>query len=139
MDWLDKIKQGKEEMKQRCIDIALKYTPESVMYIRERKNLSGKAYRTHIEVPRPFTRKSLYIFLHECAHVILEHHGAGKKKRYIEEFEAEQWSIKTMRIEGISVPREMLARAKNYVTRKVKQAQARGLKTVNRDVKKFIK
>lgn len=120
------------------LQIATKYTPPNVT-VKYRKSLSGVARfaTTTLEAPEPKTRASLYIYLHECAHFHLEHWNR-KKPRYVQEYEAEQWATKTMRAEGIPVPKKMLDRAKAYVTRKVIQAQDRGLKNLNPNIRRYI-
>jgi len=130
-------KEARERMKVRCFQAALENTPENVKMVRIRASLSGVALlREGILVgPRPATRKSLYIFLHECAHFHL--HASGRKARYIEEYEAEMWAHNKMREAGLRVPRSMTKSAKDHIRRKITQAENRGLKTVRSDVKKF--
>src|SRR5271169_4000262 len=96
-------KEARERMKVRCFQAALENTPENVKMVRIRASLSGVALlREGILVgPRPATRKSLYIFLHECAHFHL--HASGRKARYIEEYEAEMWAHNKMREAGLRV------------------------------------
>lgn len=105
-----------------------------------RKALSGRAFleSKRIESPKPVTRKSLYIWLHECAHAHL-HAGdrIGKAKRHVEEFEAEQWAHAKMREAGIPVPRTMTKRAKAYVARKITQATRRGAKHIDPNARRF--
>jgi hypothetical protein len=65
------------------------------------------------------------VYLHECAHFVL-HAGDkhGKRPRYEEEFEAEQWAHKVMRMAGIPVPRAETRQAKeniSYLLRRVKR------------------
>lgn len=57
---------------ERFTAIAMRYVPEGYT-IEYRKSLSGRHFgqRKLIQAPRPVTRKSLYIFLHECAHATL--------------------------------------------------------------------
>lgn len=138
-DWQQKLKEGKEKMKRKCFEIALKYCPTNISYIKIRKNLTGRSYRDHLEVPKPSTRKALYIFLHECAHNVLEHYKHSKKV-FEQEFEAEQWAHNIMRKEGLSVPRDMTSRAKSYINEKIGRAMKRGLKKeINPKIKKWIK
>lgn len=134
----DDLRIGRENMKRHCIEVALKYTPPSLLYIIPRRNLSGRAAWSGMwmAAPRPFTRKALYIFLHECAHITLAHNGK-RKPRHVEEMEAEQYAHKIMRDEGLSVPRAMTQRAKRYVARKIRQAEARGCKNVSRAARAF--
>ena len=82
--------------------------------------------------PKPVTRKSLYIFLHECAHAHLHaplwfqsKSAYRKKPKHVIEHEAELWAHEKMRENDISVPRSMTVRAKAYVRRKIRQAGKR--------------
>lgn len=133
------LSQARREMKRRCITVAPAETPERVRLIYPRKRLAGRAFPRsgEIHVPRPFTRRALHIFLHECAHVALGH--IGKKPRHVEELEAEQWAFRKMRAHGIAVPRKSLQRAKRYVAFKIRQAERRGAKHIDANAKKFAK
>ena len=98
--------------KCRCCEIALANTPPNVRVVQVRRSLTGKAYLKQgiLAGPKPFTRKALYIFLHECAHFVL--HGSGHKPSYVKEKEApEQWAHAKMREAGMPVPRAMTRRA----------------------------
>jgi hypothetical protein len=143
--------QTERTMRERCIECALANTPPNVLYIQPRKSLSGFAAtkesipvapdtllarrrvagRGCLAAPRPFTRKALMIFLHECAHFALHaDYKYGKRPRYVEEYEAEQWTISRMRESGIPVPKVMLKRAKEYVAyklRRVKKKKGRNI------------
>jgi hypothetical protein len=82
--YAEKLKAGKERMRQLCIQVALANTPVSVRAIRIRRTLPGRAYSTsEIAVPRPFTRRALHIFLHECAYVFLGHVKADKAAQFV--------------------------------------------------------
>lgn len=144
--FVEKLKFGKQRMRQLCIQTALANTPASVRVVRIRKVLSGRAHNTaEISVPRPVTRRALHIFLHECAHIVLGHVGTktspkqSKKPRHVEEFEAEQWAFDRMREAGISVPRKSLRRAKGYVAFKIRQALRRGAKTIDHDAQRWAR
>jgi len=131
--------QARREMKRKCMSVALTETPKRVSVIYPRRQLTGRAF-VHsgaIYVPRPFTRRALHIFLHECAHIALNH--VGKKPRHVEELEAEQWAFRKMREHGIAVPRKSLQRAKRYVAYKIRQAERRGAKHIDAKAKKFAK
>ena len=98
-------------MREKCIKAALENTPSNVRCVRIRKDLSGLAETSGPDAgllcaPRPITRRALYVYLHECAHFVL-HAGDndGKHPCYVEEYEAEQWAHKVMRVAGIPVPR----------------------------------
>jgi hypothetical protein len=91
-------------------------------------------------VPSPVTRKALYIFLHECAHVHLGHVAQGDRTpRHVEEMEAEKWAHAKMREHDIPVPRAMTKRAKRYVARKINQAIKRGVKRIDPEARRFAK
>jgi hypothetical protein len=122
----------------RFYEVGMSYLPEG--WTSEfRKSLTGMCYptRKHLSGPRPVTRKSLYIWLHECAHAHL--HADKRKKRHVEEMEAEQWAHEKMREHGIAVPRAMTVRAKAYVARKIEQAEMRGAKTIDHRARRFAK
>lgn len=158
MDSIAKLKEAKQRMRTACAEAALANTPASIRVIRIRKTLSGRTYSPQvIAAPRPVTRRSLHIFLHECAHIALGHVRANttpqfgptlptvglipaqiaiapkpkRKPRHVEEFEAERWAFDRMREAGIPVPRKSLNRAKGYVAYKIRQAQRRGAKTID--------
>ena len=155
--YAETLKAGKERMRQLCIQAALANTPAAVRVVRIRRTLSGRAYSAaEIAVPRPVTRRSLHIFLHECAHVALGHvfaptlpHGGlgpgqaasepriRRKTRHVEEYEAEQWAFARMRESGIPIPRKSLRRAKRYVAFKIRQARRRGAKAVDREAQRW--
>jgi hypothetical protein len=108
---------------ERFMTIGMAHLPEGWTH-EFRKSLSGMCYwhRNHIAAPKPVTRKSLYIWLHECAHAHLHLERKGHKPRHVEEMEAEQWAHAKMREAGVPVPRTMTKRAKRYVARKIRQA-----------------
>jgi hypothetical protein len=127
---------------ERFYAIGMSYLPEGWTHAF-RKSLSGLCWwdRKHIDGPRPVTRKSLYIWLHECAHAHL--HSTKElrrgKAKHVMEHEAEVWAHAKMREHGIPVPRAMTTRAKEYVARKIKQAEARGAKKIDAAARKFTK
>lgn len=126
-------------IKDRCIDAACAAVPANVNKILFRKSLTGKAFmkRGLMVCPKPLTRKSLYIFLHECAHFAL--HAGNRKPRHQEEVEAEKWAHQRMREAGIAVPRSMTSRAKRYVRRKIAQARKHGAKAISAEARRFAR
>lgn len=114
--------------------IADKYAPQGIK-IRYKRGTAimpahANLYEGEMLVPRPKTREALYIFLHECGHFHLKHFNAcdtevaklriaytgnGQLTRAHEEFEAEQWAMNTMRMEGLKVPQSMIKEARKYV------------------------
>ena len=123
---------------ERFEAIAKQETPDGIT-VEYRKQLSGRAWVSikKVSVPRPRTRRALHIYLHEIAHIVLDHRR--QKPRHVEEYEAETWAFETMRKHGISVPRKSLQRAKQYVARKIQQAKARGAKRIDPKAKAFVK
>jgi hypothetical protein len=105
-----------------------------------RKSLSGHAVikARKIVAPEGKTRKQLYVLAHECAHIILNHHGKNKP-RHLEEAEAEQWAHAALRRHGVAVPRSMTLEAKSYVRYKIRQALARGAKRIDPKVMAYVR
>jgi len=116
--------------------IAAKHTPGDVT-ISFVKGLYGRAFvnERRFYAPRPTTRRRLHIYLHEIAHIVLDHRR--QKPRHVEELEAEQWAFKTMRAEGVAVPRKATKRAKQYVAYKIRQAKSRGAKRIDSAAARF--
>lgn len=136
-EFLFKARRGARE---RFVAVAIAETPAAICYIVVRRRLGGRAFGDHIEAPRPVTRKALYIYLHEVGHVILGHCDAKcRKPRHLREYEAEKWAHDRMRAHGIAVPRIMTSRARSYVRRKIRRAQARGAKKIDRRAQVFAR
>jgi hypothetical protein len=116
----EELSAARKAAAERFYAIGMSHLPEGWTYTF-RKNLSGRAFlqSKRIEAPKPVTRKSLYIWLHECAHA---HLHLTRGVRHVEEMEAEQWAHAKMREAGVPVPRSMTERAKRYVARKIRQA-----------------
>ena len=132
------LQQARRDAADRFFAIGMSYLPPGWTYTF-RKALTGQCVikDKHIDAPRPVTRKALYIWLHECAHAHL--HIDRRKKRHVEEMEAEMWAHAVMREHGIAVPREVTLRAKRYVGRKIDQAIARGAKRIEAKARAFAK
>jgi hypothetical protein len=117
-------------MRERCLACADQHTDPSWL-ITYRKSLTGIAWAKskRMIAPQPVTRKALYIYLHEAAHLVLNH--TGRKPAHVQEMEAEKQAHVWMREAGIPVPRSMTKRAKAYVGRKIQQAVKHGVKNVD--------
>jgi len=113
--------------------IALKYLPKGYR-VKYRKRLSGMHYGSLnlIATPKPMTAKSLYIFLHECAHAYL-HIGSGQSAapRHVQEMEAILWAWDKMGKHNVPIPPEIIRRNRRYVARKIVQAERRGAKRID--------
>jgi hypothetical protein len=129
----------------RFFALGMSYVPSgwTVCY---RISLSGQCHYADREIhaPKPVTRKSLYIFLHECAHAQLHYpiwleskSRYAKFPKHVVEMQAEKWAHEKMREHGIAVPRDMTKRAKRYVARKIRQAERHGAKKINAKAKRF--
>jgi len=134
----DELQRARKAAADRFLAVAERYKPEGYTFVY-RKSLSGMHYGVSkiIHAPKPTTRKALYIFLHECAHAHLGHAHNGKAPRHVEEMEAEQWAHEKMRENDIPVPRSMTKRAKAYVGRKIRQAEARGAKHIDPAARRY--
>jgi hypothetical protein len=134
---LDRLSAGQERMRERCYECALANTPPTVRVIQIRRSLTGRTDVASgvMEAPVPKTRKALYVFLHECAHFALDHRR--RRPVHVQEHEAEEWAHLRMREAGIAVPRSMTARAKRYVALKIRRAERRGAKTIDRKASRY--
>jgi hypothetical protein len=133
-----KLRQGKVQMAERCMAAAKAIAEEAGVETSEYTNgLHGHACPTlrHIEAPKPTTRRRLYVWAHECAHVALRH--IENKPCHREEYEAEQWAAAALRRHGVPVPRKELTRAKKYVAMKIRRAELRGAKRIDAEARKW--
>jgi hypothetical protein len=136
----ERLRKGKEAMAARCERVGMALAEEAGVKTWEyRRSLTGRAWakRRHIRAPKPTTRRRLYIWAHECAHVALNHDG--KKPQHRKEYEAERWAQEALRRHGISVPRKELTRAKEYVAHKIRQAERRGAKHIDAEARAWSK
>lgn len=125
-------------MSDRFREIARKYTPAFIR-VRFKRSRNGKVIlapahacieRAEMLVPKPDTIEGLVYYLHESAHFWLRHFHPdetdNKVLRHLytgghvetvaqQEYEAEVWTIATLRREGIPVPSHMLDDMKRYV------------------------
>jgi hypothetical protein len=130
-------------MTARFHEIARKYTPPFIK-IRFKRKRNGKVVLSpahaclaleEMLVPKPDTIEGLAYYLHECAHFWLRHfapdEARSRKMRELytggetettaqQEYEAEQWTIATLRREGIAVPGHVLKDMRDYVAACVK-------------------
>lgn len=118
---LARLLEGKKRMKETCMKTALKNTPATVELIVFNRKLSGRAaFRGRmLIVPKPFTRRALHTFLHECGHIALGHFNGNHQAEYMAEFQAERFATATMRAAGIPVARRDIWGGKQYVAKKI--------------------
>jgi len=142
----------------RFAEIARRYTPAFIT-VRYKRRRNGKLIlkpahaclqREEMLVPRPVTLEALVYYLHECAHFHLRHFdkeeartarlaalyaGAAAPTEAQQEYEAEQWTIATLRREGVPVPMHVIEDMRAYV----KQCLVASGGKIPRRVRKFIK
>jgi hypothetical protein len=142
----------------RFAEIARRYTPAFIT-VRYKRRRNGKLIlkpahaclqREEMLVPRPVTLEALVYYLHECAHFHLRHFdkeeartarlaalyaGAAAPTEAQQEYEAEQWTIATLRREGVPVPMRVIEDMRAYV----KQCLVASGGKIPRRVRKFIK
>ncbi|MFO1168968.1 MAG: hypothetical protein U1E19_12800 [Rhodoblastus sp.] len=113
-----RLRSARRNIAERCLEVASIYTPRDVQ-VSFRKGLTGCAWARsrRISAPRPLTRRALHVYLHEIAHVVLEHFH--DRPVHEQEFEAEEWALGVMQREGIGVPRASLQRAQAYVAQTI--------------------
>lgn len=80
-------------------------------------------------------RGDLFVALHEIGHASLHHQNAMAP--HVEEYEAERFAILTMRLEGIPVPKEELASARENVLLKIRDDERRGIWKIDPVIRKW--
>jgi len=119
------LRLAREETARRMMAIADKYTPADIA-VEYRARLTGCAWAwsRRIAAPRPVTRRALHVYLHEVAHVVLEH--KHERPEYIQEYEAELWAFEVMKAEGVEIPPRCISRAKANVAYMIHRATRAG-------------
>jgi len=120
-----------EKIKQQIED-EIKSKGYSITY---RKQLTGRvSYRNRTcAMPEIKTRKSLYIALHELGHIVNGHIRPVYKGEYL----AEKYAHARMRELGLTIPRIVTARAKEYVQMKIRRAERRHINYVDPQIRKW--
>lgn len=113
---------------------------------------SGKEGNGVVLIPQLNSVDALAFALHECAHFWLKHFdpedadtdvkrdmytGNHNLTRAQEEYEAEQWTIATLRREGYTVSDELMKKMKNYVAWCIKHDKSEGRHKHPQRVKRF--
>lgn len=137
-DVVEVLRAGRHAMSRRCEAVAAVMASEAgvARVVHHERGLRGRAFpaKRMIVVPRPSTRRRLYVFAHECGHVALGH---GRKPRHRQEFEAERYAQEAMRRHGVEIPEKELLIGRRYVARKIVQALRRGAKRIDREATVF--
>lgn len=122
---------------QRIAGLILTEAGVSVVEYHDR-GLCGTAWakERRVRIPRPTTRRRLYVAAHEAGHVA---HGHATGRTHRQEYEAERYAHEALRRHGVAVPRKETEQARRYVARKIHQAIRRGAKTVDREALAWCK
>ena len=122
----------------QCKECALKNTPENVRVIEIRESLDGRAWLLigKLSAPRPVTPRALFIFLHECAHFVL-HSDGKRRKRYLEEMQAEKWALARMQESGIPVPQDVTRESKERVRLLIHEGYGQGAANVDKETLRY--
>ncbi|MDD5648874.1 MAG: hypothetical protein PHF86_00410 [Candidatus Nanoarchaeia archaeon] len=109
--------------------IILKETKKyGIKIIKWNIDSEGCSYKPKkIEIPCPINEDTLGVCFHEIGHIVLKHFDNQKKKRYIEEYESEQFAIQKLKQYGFDYKTYEL-RAINYVLFKIAWAKNKGHK-----------
>lgn len=127
--------RNKKKENVKWLKIAARYTPKGIRVRWRRDNKLKPAHadlkRAEMLVPRLISLEALAFYIHECGHFHLKHFtkeealgcpilellytGRAKKTFAEQEFEAEQYTITTMRKEGLVVSQELLGEMKRYI------------------------
>lgn len=112
---------------------------------RWRSSMSGKAWRVYyhdgrvinwIECPRPRTRLSLAIFLHEVGHHVI---GFEKyRRRCEEEFHVWMWALNEMRHYGFEPDEKVHRRVEMSMRYAVSKAIRRGIKRLPEPLERYL-
>lgn len=134
---LTHVEKGHREKLWLCI--AKKHKPPGYTVKYRDNDLTGEVDVKNkiIYSPKPTTRRRLYIYLHECSHVLLNHENK-KFPVHKKEYEAEVCTQYIMRSEGIKIPKCCLDNAKKYVEKKIKEAINKGCKNVDPQAIAFV-
>jgi hypothetical protein len=133
-----KLCQGKADMAKRCREVAALLAKEGdVQSFEYGRSPRGRAWfkTKHIKAPEPTTRRRLYVWAHECAHVALGHSGGGPV--HGQECEVEKWAHAALRRHGIVVPRKESERAREYVGLKIRRAERRGARAIDPEARRW--
>jgi hypothetical protein len=125
-------------MRDRYWEIARRYTPAFIR-VRYKRRRNGKVVlapahaclqREEMLVPKPDSLEALVYYLHEASHFHLRHFdveeartpklaalyaGSAVPTVAQQEYEAEQWTLATLRREGLSVPQAVIEEMRGYV------------------------
>jgi hypothetical protein len=131
----------RRRMAERCMAVAEAHTPPGIA-VRYRGGLSETVRPDRISVPRPVTRKSLYIYLRACGQIQLGHFyasGRPRHTRWRRYFEAHQWAVTIMRQDGIEVPEDMVMRARELVGQLMPRGRVWGSRRVHYWAMEFVR
>jgi hypothetical protein len=85
-------------------------------YNSHRRGFASQDRTIHFE-SKIGTRSTLYGGLHEVGHIVRDHFGKGRRRRWQEEQEAERYARTRMRELGVPIPRKDVQAGDAYVAR----------------------
>ena len=113
-------------------DIVRRHTPPGWTVVETKnhtRHLSGAAWADYkqISIPTLTDVLTVYIFLHECAHVHLGHFIEPPPHTHVQEFQAERMAMAIARAEGLRLPGAITREAKRYVRYHIALDEAKGV------------
>lgn len=101
------------------------------------KSNVGRYYKKEnkVCVSKPINPERLQVGLHEIGHSLF----IKIKPSYVQEYLCEKFSFEVMKKEGIPIKEKTKERSKNYIAIKTQMAINRGLQTIDKDVRNYIK
>jgi hypothetical protein len=117
--------------KKRCLILAADWTPHGCTWTIDDDTLQYWAWTVSnaMLVPTPDNPEALYYYLHECAHIRLEH--ISRKPRYLEEYEATVWALSLMQEARIPIPHRVRRSTRSYLNERIDLAVAHGAKRID--------
>jgi hypothetical protein len=117
---------------EHAADIVRRHMPEGWRLSETKRRTvsrSGCADPNGNVISTPYLRdaESIYIFLHECAHVHLGHFRGKGRVGHVEEYEAERMALLVSRFEGLRISRAVARHAKDYVLAHIRRDEAAGI------------
>tara|TARA_R110000822_G_scaffold55096_2_gene140387 strand:- start:314 stop:751 length:438 start_codon:yes stop_codon:yes gene_type:complete len=95
------------------------YQPANYELVESKKLTAnyGFAHRVSQIVVEPITsRSALFTYLHECGHVAEKHlHSKDKRPAWQQEYEADMWAGREMKLLGYTIPLHRIAESKSVL------------------------
>lgn len=117
---------------ERVREIAARHIPQGWTAVETKwhnKLKCGEAVwdTKQIKVPYLNDAMTVYIYLHECAHVHLGHGRTPHLHAHVMEYQAERMALMLARLEGLRLPKAVTIAAKKYVRTHILADEKRGV------------